>query len=393
MNTADILIIGGGIVGSSIAYNLLNDGFKGKVIVFEKDPLYKFASSTLAGGGIRQQFANPINIRMMQYSVKVYENFDEIMSVGGEPINIEFKQNGYMYLTDESNWGIYNKKYETQKKLGADVVKLNLKQILEVFNKGGLEINVNGLKGAFFGPKDGRLDPYSVLQGFIKKAKSLGAKYVYDEVIGITISNHQVEKLTTKKGDLFSSRVIINAAGAWAQEVGKLAGVYLPVEPTNHQRFICLIKNGFKKKFPTFVVFPNRVWFMIESKFTIGTGLTKLDQKPGFSFDWSRDYFLNDIWPRLAERVPLFETLKLEHGYAGLYENTPDECCILGEHPELKGFYLANGFSGHGVMQAPATGKLISELIRLGRYETLNASEFSLDRFEKRKSIVAERMH
>jgi len=392
MENADILIIGGGIVGSSIAYNLLNDGFKGKVIVFEKDPMYKNASSTLAAGGVRQQFANPINIRMMQYSVKFYENFDEMMAVDGELAHAEFDQNGYMYLADESNWEIYNKKYETQKKLGADVVKLNLKQILEVFNKVNLKINLDRLKGAFFGPKDGHLDPYSTLQGFIKKAKRLGAKYVYDEVIGIIVSNHQMEKLKTKKGDVFGGPIVINAAGAWAQEVGKLAGVYLPVAPTNHQNYICLIKNKFKKKLPM-VVFPNRIWFIGESESTILTGLTKLDQKPGFIFDWSRDYFIDDIWPKLAERVPLFETLKLERGYAGLYEITPDECCILGEHPELTGFYLANGFSGHGVMQAPATGKLISELIRLGRYETLNANEFSLDRFEKRKSIVPEHMH
>ena len=141
------------------------------------------------------------------------------------------------------------------------------------------------------------------------------------------------------------------------------------------------------------VVFPNRIWFMGESEPQILTGLTKPDQEPGFNFDWDRDYFMATVWPMLAEKAPLFDTLKLERGYAGLYEITPDECCILGEHPEVRGFYLANGFSGHGVMQAPATGKLISELIRLGRYETLDAGEFSLQRFKEGGSTISEKMH
>jgi FAD-dependent oxidoreductase domain-containing protein 1 len=392
VETADVLIIGGGVVGSSIAYNLLSDGFKGRVIVFEKDPSYEFASTPLAAGGVRQQFANPTNIRMMQYSVPFYENFDKIMAVEGEPAHAEFRQRGYMYLADESNWERYNTNYETQKRLGADVVILTPRQILECFNEINLGINLDGLKGAFLGPRDGRLDPYSVLQGFIKKAKSLGAKYVYDEVTGFTIKNHRIIKLTTKKGEAFSGPVVVNAAGAWAQEVGKLADIYLPVLPTNHQNYLCLITKKFRDRLPM-TVFPNRIWFMGESESKILTGLTKLDQKPGFIFDWDRDHFMDNVWPKLAERIPLFETLKLERGYAGLYEITPDECCILGEHPELKGFYLANGFSGHGVMQAPTTGKLISELIRLGRYETLDATEFSIDRFEKGKSIISEKMH
>lgn len=393
MEKADILIIGGGIVGSSIAYNLLNDGFRGKIIVFEKDPTYEYASSTLASGGVRQQFANPVNIRIMLYSVPFYENFDEAMAVGGEPAHAEFHQNGYFYLTDENNWEFYNTNYETQKKLGADVQQLTPKQTSDIFNKKiGLEINLEGIKATFFGPRDGRLDPYGVLQGFIKKAKNLGAKYIYDEVTGITVKNHRIEKLMTKKGDAFTGPVVVNAAGPWAQEVGKLAGIHLPVVPTSHNKYVCALTKKFNKRLPM-VIFPNRACFMGESESKILCSLRKLEQEPGFIFEWDRDHFMNNVWPKLAERMPLFETLKLERGYAGLYEVTPDECPILGEHPEIKGFYLANGFSGHGVMEAPAIGKLISELIRLGRYETVDAGDFSLDRFEKRKPIIREKSH
>lgn len=275
---------------------------------------------------------------MMQYCVKFYEKFDEIMAIEGEPAHAEFFQNGYMYLSDESNCELYNKNYETQKKLGADVLKLDIKQTLGLFNELNLEANLNGIKGAFFGPKDGHLDPYSVLQGFIKKAKSLGAEYVYDEVTEIAIKNHQIDKLTTKKGYIFSSPIVINAAGAWAQELAKLASVHIPVEPTNHQNFICQVQDKFKKKVPPMIVFPDRSWFMVESQTNIIMGPTKLDQKPGINFDYSKDYFIDEIWPKLADNVYSFEKLKLDRGYTGLYEITPDENCILGEHPELRVF-------------------------------------------------------
>jgi glycine/D-amino acid oxidase-like deaminating enzyme len=142
------------------------------------------------------------------------------------------------------------------------------------------------------------------------------------------------------------------------------------------------------------VVFPNRAWFMGESENTILTGLTKLDQTPGFDWNWDRDHFYESIWPKLADRAPLFETLKLVRGYAGMYEGTPDECCILGEHPDVEGFLMAIGFSGHGVMQAPAAGKLISELIRLGSFDAIDVTEFSIKRFAPGQSgTIPEKAH
>jgi glycine/D-amino acid oxidase-like deaminating enzyme len=387
---ADVLIIGGGIIGSSIAYNLLNDGFNGKVVVFERDRSYEFASTPLAAGGIRQQFANPLNIKMVQYSLKIYENFDRLMAVDDDPAKSYFQQNGYVYLLDSNNFETFDNNYKIQKKFGAMVERLTPEQTQEVCR--GI-LNLKSIKAANFGPNDGRVDPWSVLQGFIRKAKSFGAVYVYDEVSEILYENSHVYGLRTKSGTTFNTSVIINAAGAWAQEVGKLADIPLPVEPTNHNNYFCHITEKFRPNLPM-VVFPNRVWFMGESENTILTGLTKYDQEPGFDWRWDENHFMENVWPKLAERVPLFETLKLGRGYAGLYENTPDECCILGEHPELLGFYLAVGFSGHGIMQAPAAGKLISELIRLGRYETIDISDYSIERFTSGgKSIVREKSH
>lgn len=386
----DVLIIGGGIIGSSIAYNLLNDGFNGKVVVFEKDASYQFASTPLAAGGIRQQFANPLNIKAVQYSLKFYQEFDSHMAVDDDPVKSYFQQNGYVYLLNANNIETFDENYRIQKKYGAAVKRLTPEQAQEVC--GGI-LNLEGIIGANFGPEDGRLDPWSVLQGFIRKAKSLGAVYVYDEVKEISESDGQVDGLRTKTGLTFDTPIIVNAAGAWAQEIGKLADLSLPVEPTNHNNYFCHVTKKFKPVLPM-VVFPNRVWFMGESESTILTGLTKHDQQPGFDWRWDKTHFMENVWPGLAEGVPLFETLKMGRGYAGLYENTPDECCILGEHPELRGFYMAVGFSGHGVMQAPAAGKLISELIRLGKFETIDASDFSIGRFSSsKKSIVREKSH
>ena len=392
MNTSDILIIGGGIVGSSIAYNLKNDGFTGRVTVFEKDRSYEFASTTLAAGGVRQQFANPLNIRMVQYAVDFYENFDRIMAIEGEPAYSEFQQNGYLYLADAENRERFERNFETQKRVGADVKRLNPEEAAEILAGYDLKIAAEGIEAGYWGPRDGRLDPYSVLQGFVRKSKNLGVNYVYDEVKAMTLKSGRIESLTTKGGDRFAGTVVVNAAGAWAQEVGKLAGVSIPVVPTNHMNYLCRIPKKFPRRLPM-TIFPNRVWFMGESESQIITALTRPDPKTGFDFSWDREYFMETVWPMLAGHVPLFETLRLERGYAGLYEISPDECCILGEHPEVKGFYLANGFSGHGVMQAPATGKLISELIRLGRYETLDASDFSLERFEKGGVKIPEKMN
>ena len=392
METADVLIIGGGIIGSSIAYNLLEDGFKGKVVVFEKDNTYQFASTSFAAGGVRQQFANPLNIEMVKYSVDFYEQFDHRMAIEGEPANVMFKQTGYIYLLDDNNWQDYDNNYKTQLKVGANIERLSPEEVQNICR--GI-LNVDGIKAANFGPRDGRLDPWGALQGFAKKARKLGALYVYDEVVAIhkAQTHNRIEGLKTKSGKEYKAPIVVNAAGPWAQDVGNLIGLALPVEPINHNNYVCAITQTFRPPLPM-VIFPNRAWFMGESENTILTGLTKLDQAPGFDWDWDRDHFYESIWPKLADRVPFFETLKLLRGYAGMYERTPDECCIIGEHPDVEGFLMAIGFSGHGVMQAPAAGKLISELIRLGRFDTVDVAEFSIKRFASGQSrMIAEKSH
>lgn len=382
----DVLIIGGGIMGSSIAYHLKKDGFEGTVAVFEKDSTYEFSSTTLSAGGVREQFSTEVNIRISQYSIDFYEKFDEAMAVNGEKAHAEFRQRGYLFLASETNWPLIEKNYHFQKRLGANVNLLSVEEALRIIP----HLNPKGLVGASFGRRDGYLDPYGTLQGFIKKARSLGVRYVNDEVTGILRDRSQVNGVTTRKGDKYTGAVIVNAAGPWAAEVGKMAGADLPVDPVRRMVFVFQPSEIFSYDLPL-VIDVTDLYFRHETGKVIMTGKSILNEPPGFNFKVDNGFFNQTMWPILADRIPVFDRLKLIKGWSGLYEiNRLDSNALLGEYPGLKGFYMAIGFSGHGLQQAPAVGKAMSELIRLGRYETIDVSPLNYERVISGKLVIEE---
>jgi glycine/D-amino acid oxidase-like deaminating enzyme len=384
--TFDIIIIGGGIMGSSIAYHLANDGFEGTVAVFEKDSTYEFSSTTLSAGGVREQFSTEVNIRISQYSIGFYEQFDERMEVNGEKAHAEFRQRGYLFLANENNWPLIQSHYQFQKKLGAKVELLSIEETLKIIP----HLNPEGLVGASFGQRDGYLDPYGTLQGFIKKARNLGVRYVNDEITGILKDRSQVNGVTTRKGDKYTGAVIVNAAGPWAAEVGKMAGVDLPVDPVRRMVFVFQPSEIFNYDLPL-VIDVTGLYFRHETGKVIMAGKSILDEPPGFNFKVDNAFFNQTMWPILADRIPVFDRLKLIKGWSGLYEiNRLDSNALLGEYPGLKGFYMAIGFSGHGFQQAPAVGKAMSELIRLGRYETIDVSPLNYERVISGKLVIEE---
>jgi FAD-dependent oxidoreductase domain-containing protein 1 len=386
ISSFDVLIVGGGIMGSSIAYNLMNDGFDGTVAVFEKDPTYEFSSTALSAGGIRLQFSTEVNIRISQYSVDFYEKFDEVMAVNGEKAHAEFRQRGYLFLANEKNWPLIENHYQFQRRLGAEVELLSIEEALKIVP----HLNPNGLVGASFGPRDGYLDPYGALQGYIKKAKSLGVNYVYEEVTGILKDGPQVTGVATQKGEKYTGAVVINAAGPWASEVGGMAGVNLPVDPVRRMIFVFQPSEIFNYDLPL-VIDVTGLYFRHETGKVIMTGKSILDEPPGVNFKVDHSFFNQTMWPILADRVPVFDRLKLIRGWAGLYEvNRLDSNALLGQHPEIKGFYMAIGFSGHGFQQAPAVGKSMSELICLGRYETIDVSPLNFERIIHGKRVIEE---
>jgi glycine/D-amino acid oxidase-like deaminating enzyme len=385
-NNYDAIIIGGGIMGSSLACHLARDGFGGAIAVFEQDASYERASTTLGVGGIRRQFSTAVNIRLSQYSLSAYREFAETMEVDGTRPEIDFRQRGYLFLGNEKNWPLLVKHQRFQQSLGADTVLLGLEETLKLVP----DLSPEGLVGSSYSPGDGYLDPYSALQGYVKKAKSLGVRYLYREVAAVLKEAGRVTGVRTGTGEVYHAPVVINAAGPHAGAVGKMAGIEIPVVPVRRMVYLFAPPRPFDYDLPL-VIDTTGLYFRHESGRSILTGKSKLDEPPGINFDWDRGYFEEVIWPEIAFRVPLFNELKLIRGWAGLYEvNLWDYNGIVGACPELGGFYLAAGFSGHGFQQAPAVGKALSELIRLGRYETIDVSDLCYERIGEGRKVLEE---
>lgn len=380
----DIMIIGGGVMGSSLAYNLANDGFKGRIAVFEKDPSYERSSTTLCVGVARSQFGAEVNIRIAQYSLPFYSEFGERMEVAGERPEIEFKPRGQMHLADEKNWPLLEKYHRFQRSLGVDVQLLDRDETLRIVP----DLDPEAIVGSSYSPGDGYMDPYSVLQGYVKKAKHLGVQYLYKEVVGLLKEGGRLAGIRTQDGTTYRSRTIVNTAGPYAGEVARMAGLEIPVVPVRRMVYLFQPPRLFEYDLP--VIWGTKgAYFRQEAGRQILIGKARIEEPAGFNFTWDRGYFDEVIWPEVASYVPLFNELKLIRGWAGLYQVNPwDHNAIIGEHPELPGFFMAVGFSGHGFQQAPGIGKALSELICLGRYETINLTPLGYDRIKRGEKIL-----
>jgi FAD-dependent oxidoreductase domain-containing protein 1 len=385
ISSYDIIIIGGGVMGSSLAYHLLQDELDGSVAVLEKDPSYKYASTALSAGGVRQQFSTKVNIDICLYSIDVIERFDEEMAVDGEKANAGYRPVGYLFLGGENNWETLKRQYELQKSLGVDVELLTPEDIKKLIP----HMNVESLLGGSYGPRAGYTDPYGILQGYLRKAKSLGANYIHDEVTEILKQGDRVTGLKTAKGERIDGHAVVIAAGPWAADVGAMAGVELPVDPSPKMVFHFDPAEKFEY-IPPFFFSPHGHWCRPETGYQFISGKDR-EVEPGYRFEWDRQYFEDTVWPELARLVPSFERLKLSRGWGGLYEvNRLDHNALLGAYPGVEGLYVAVGFSGHGLMQSPAVGKGLSELIRTGRYETIDLTPLGADRIFTDRRIIEQ---
>jgi FAD-dependent oxidoreductase domain-containing protein 1 len=358
MPAADIIIIGGGLIGSSVAFNLLQDGFKGRVTVLERDPRYRFASSALALGGVRQQFMTAVNVRMVQYSLSVIEQLPEC----------GFRRRGYLFLGNESNWQSLQRRYKVQKSLAVECEMVSVDDVRRLVP----ELRCDDLQGALYGPQDGYVDPRGTLAAFRRKAEDLGATYVSAEIDKID-----------------PSVTYVIAAGAYSGSVAKRFGLEVPITPVRQQLFRCALPRQWTYEFPV-VIGPDRLHWRSASNNEIVVAKTNPDEPPGFRFGCDLARFYNEAMPALARRVPEFRDLKLVDGWGGLYEMTPDHNGIIDRISDR--VYIAAGFSGHGLMMSAATGKLMSELMRTGRFETIDASMLSLGRFSENAMIIDESM-
>jgi len=371
--TADIVIIGGGIIGTSIAYHLAQKKAKG-VVLLEKGMLGE-GSTAKCAGGIRAQFSTEINIRFSLESFKTWDRFQEVMET-----ELDFKKVGYLFLaTTEEEWAVFQSNSKLQHQFGIPVELLSSQEIQGHWPY----LRVDDLRGGTFCAREGYAGPYEALSGFARGARRGGVKILEEtEVTQILRNGYQVVGVRTSRGDI-SSPVVVNAAGPYAGEVGKMAGVQIPVQPYRRQLFFTGPFPHIPDPIPLVIDF-HRGWYFRRE----GAGLLISGPKDNFpSFNLNVDY---DAMVEVAEnsiyRVPIMEKAEIDRGWAGSYEISPDNHAILGEFPGLKGFFLANGFSGHGFQHSPAVGKVMAELI-LGEKPSIDISCLSLERFAKGELI------
>ncbi len=374
---ADVVIVGGGVMGSAVAYFLRQGGFGGKVLVLERDLAYRRASSALSVGGFRQQYGTAINIWLSRASLEFYERFADHLEVNGERPDITLTQRGYLFLADVAQWPVLQRWHRLQRDQGVEAALLTREEVQRV----APELNLDGIQGASFGRRDGTLDPSSALQGFAKKARALGVVYLEDDVIGLGVAHGQVTGVTAQRSGVIAAGIVVNAAGPWAGAVARLAGVDLPVVPVRRQVYVFHPAAPVSSDLPL-VIDPSGVYFRPETGGHLLVGRSFEDDPHAFDFTWDRDRFFTGIWPLLGRRMPACEAGKLERGWAGLYEmNVLDQTAIIGQHPEVGGLFCITGFSGHGLQQAPASARGLAELIVTGRFQTLDLSALTPGRF------------
>jgi sarcosine oxidase, subunit beta len=373
--TADVVIIGGGVIGVSIAYHLALKK-AGRIILLEKGQLGEGSTSRCVGG-IRSQFSTEINIFFSLESIKTFERFEE-----GFGINPEFKRIGYLFLaTTELEMRVFKENIKLQRKLGIPVELLNPDELKARWPY----LRVDDILGGTFCPWDGYAGPNEVLSGFVSGAKKAGVRiYEGTEVLGISLSKGKANGVKTKREEI-STPIVVNAGGPFASAIGEMAGVKIPVKPLRRQIFITAPFHLTNQAIPLTIDFHKGWYFRQEVDGLLLSG--PLDSEP--SFNLGIDYeAMAETSENAIYRVPALERAHIARGWAGLYEISPDHHAILGKVPEVEGFVLANGFSGHGFQHSPAVGKVIAELIVEGKATTIDISPLSIERFEKGELII-----
>ena len=372
---ADIIIIGGGIVGSSIAYHLSQLAGAGTVLVLERDHTYTHAATPLANGGIRRLFSLPENIQMADFGLSFYQRFSEDMRVEGHSADIGFRRQGYLFLSDNGGAAQMEENYRIQESMGVPVTLLSPTELSQRFPS----VKTAGVDLAVLSDQDGWIDPYAALMGFRRKAIACGVTYEETDVIRLEKVGNAVRRAHGKDGTSFEADVFINASGAWCAELAQTVEVELPVEPMSRESYF--FRCGETVEPLPFIKTETDLAFRPEGQGYVG-GVPDWSEKPGLNFSVSPERFNSVVWPALAERIPAMQSLKLERSWRGHYARSVlDYSPILGPcKGVLDNFYLANGFSGHGIMHAPAVGRGLAEHVVDGAYQSLDLERFGYRR-------------
>ncbi len=375
INKADAIIVGGGIVGLATAFNLAKMKF-GKILVLEKEMFLGTGATAKCAGGVRAQFTTKVNIQMSMKSEEILVNFEELT---GWPA--VYDQVGYMFLlSDENELAQFSKAVELQKSLGLPVDLIDIKQVNEI----APPVRTDDIIKATFCKNDGLADPNDMIQGYASAAKKVGVEIETEcEVTGLTLAGDKITAVQTNKG-MISTNMVVNAAGPYAKVIARMTGIELPVEPVRRQIVTTGALDYILHTFPMVVDVRSGLYFHRESPGLL-LGWADKDVPPAFDESVDPDY-TDNILMKALDRVPKLETAEIQKAWAGLYETTPDHHAIIGFEPELKGLFYNNGFSGHGLMHAPAAGLVAAEMI-CGKETSVDVSSLSPARFAKGATV------
>jgi len=397
--SCNILIVGGGLIGSSVAMALAESGASG-VAVLDADLSGKWSSSERNAGGVRATWAQPINIRLSRISMAYYE--DIALEVG-------FRQKGYLWLYDAEEWREALTRMALQRRLGCQVEAL---EPSEITHRYPFLDRLDDIEAASFSPEDGLINANLLKQHYRRRAEASGVEWldhqVADQVTverGCAVSVRIKEILSEKdvahflggeeppadgKGTSLKVKILINAAGAWAPALARLYGASLPSTPVRRQ--ISIVHSQDLDLSPYgMIVDASGLYFHPEADHILA-GYSPPSEPPGYGFNYGKDFFFGEIWPRLAARSRRFERLKEQGGWAGLYAVSPDKSAIIGPVEGFSNLFEAHSFSGRGVMHSYAVGQALAERILKGRYRMIDLSCLSGSRFKRRRPVL-EKMH
>lgn len=379
LGTYDVVVVGGAIMGSSIAWFLsANSDFQGRVLVIERDPAYAQASSALSASCIRHQFSNAVNVRMSMFGTEFIRSFRE--RLGGDPDipEITLDEFGYLFLATEAGVPILRANQVVQAGCGAATELLTPYEIAQRFPFYNLDTIA---MGSFNPVGEGWFDGFTMMQWWRRKARENGIEYVAGEVVAMARNGGRIESVTLASGGTVACGTVVNASGPYGGQTARMAGLELPVEPRKRCLFVFDCRSTLDGTLPL-TIDPSGVHCRAEGEFYLAGTVPKNDSPPDpndFEVDYSE--FEDEIWPVISNRVPAFEAIKLVRAWAGHYDfNALDQNGVVGAHPELSNFQFANGFSGHGLQHAPAVGRGVSELVSFGEFRTLDLTELSYDR-------------
>jgi sarcosine oxidase len=374
-----VVVVGGAIVGSAVATFLAaRPDFDGRIVVVERDPTFRTSSTTLSAASIRLQFSTPINIEISRFGVELIKHLDRYLAVDGDVPDVDFVEHGYLFLATAAGRATLEHNHAVQRSLAVPVALLTPSELQARFGW----LNVDDLAGGSLGLADeGWFDAYALLQGFRRKARSLGVVERVGDVVAIERDGDRAIGVRLADGATIAAEWVVNAAGPWASEVASMAGVDLPVR--SRKRFVYHLESPAALGAAPLTIDPSGVYFRPEGPGYIAGYSPRTGDPDPDTHDLAVDRapFETLVWPALAHRVPAFDELRLLDAWAGHYEvNTLDANAIVGPHPVVRNLLFANGFSGHGLQQAPAVGRGLAEWIATGRYETLDLSRLGYER-------------